>query len=280
MNPPPDWNDEAFDQPPRGFGGPDEQAYPEERQKPKKSLAVRLLIAFSILGALMCCGCCGFGVWWAQSIEPNTDPAAVQGVARDLLKREVPADLFSPEMTLEMKFFSLFQMRMGLFSSQQGEGVLMLIQMRFPTLAGQEAQIEQGMRQQKAQGSKQLIIEETETRMLDLPEIGEVPFQFSRGKDPQSNKDFRQIEAVLPSEGGAAMFLLQLEESAYDEARILEWLTGDANALQQPVDADGKAGGDGVPGEVKPPEAEEGQPAAADRENKTTQCRMRLLTLA
>ncbi|MEO1996111.1 MAG: hypothetical protein ABGZ17_12635 [Planctomycetaceae bacterium] len=186
-----------------------------------------LLVIFGVFG-LVCCGCCGGAWYWFSQQELDMDnPAGARAVAQEVLKQSVPEDMFEPKGSLDFSFFSLFEMKMGLFEAKNGDGVLMIMKMAVPQQPGQEEQFEQALRGQSAQNSKRLVIESSETKTLKLKGIGEVAFQFSKGKETSTNKDYREIQGVLPSPGGGALFLLQMEDEIYDEAAIIEWLTGE-----------------------------------------------------
>ena len=185
-----------------------------------------MLVIFFVFG-LVCCGCCG-GMWyWFSQQEINMeDPDGARAVAQEVLKQPVPEEMFEPKGSMNFSFFSFFEMKLGLFEARDGEGLLMLMKMAVPQQPGQEDQFEQALRGQSAQNSKQLVIESTETKTLDVKGIGEVEFQFSKGKEPETGQVYHQIQGVFPSAGGGTLFLLQMEPSIYDEAAIVQWLTG------------------------------------------------------
>jgi len=232
-------------------------------QKSGMSTLMKVMLVLVLICGLVCCGCCG-GLWfWGSQQELDMDnPAGARAVAQEVLKQPVPEEMFVPKGSMDIGFFSLFEMKMGLFEAKGGDGMLMIMKMRMPQQSGQEQEMEQALKSQTAQHSESLTIESSESKTLNVKGIGEVNFLFSKGKQPESDKDYRQIQGVLPSSGGGALFLLQVEESIYDEAAIIEWLTGQAVAEPDPDGAaedDPPADGD-PPAEDDPP-ADGKQPA-------------------
>jgi len=229
-------------------------------QKPGMSTLMKVMLVLLLICGLICCGCCGGAWFWGSQQDFDMEnPDGAREVAREVLKQPVPEDMFVPKGSMSFGFFSFFEMKMGLFEAAGGEGILMIMKMKIPQQEGQEQEIEQAFKGQTAQHSESLIIESSESKTLNVKGIGEVDFLFSKGKQADSNKVFRQIQGGLPSPGGGALFLLQVEESIYDEAAIIEWLTGQAVAdpgpdagqepegepptdAKQPAD-DGDAGG-------------------------------------
>ena len=185
-----------------------------------------MLVIFFVFG-LVCCGCCG-GMWyWFSQQEINMeDPDGARAVAQEVLKQPVPEEMFEPKGSTNFSFFSLVEMKLGLFEAPDGKGQLLLIKLSLPQQPGQKDQVEQILRDLSDQNRKQPVIESTETKTLDVQGIGEFEFQFSKGKEPETGQVYHQIQGVFHSAGGGTLFLLQMEPSIYDEAAIVQWLTG------------------------------------------------------
>lgn len=223
-----DWS-ERPDDPGNEFGdaaGRDEfrDDYGDPRMTPPKqgmSTAVKVLLILGIVAGLFGCLCCGGIVWVASKQKVSEDPQATRETARDILGTDVPQDLFAPAATMNVDVF-VMTMKLAIFNVQGGEGELFIMEMKAPQQQGGDQALENALRQQSPQNQRNLIVESTETKTLTV-RGQEEDFLFVRGKD-NSGKAFREVRGTFPGNTGTVLLLLQVEESAYDEDRVIEFL--------------------------------------------------------
>ena len=244
---------------------------------PKKkgwSTAFKVIFIIVIVGVLICCSCCGgIGYWLSQQSFNENDPQGAQELATEVLKRPVPEELFAPRSTLQIQFFSFFNLKMAIFEAPQGTGSLVFLKMKLPESANLKEELKNNAR---GDHLSELFIESGEQKTLDVLEIGPIEFSFIKGKNKENKKETRVVEAVFPgSNGEAVLMIIQMEESAYDEPAILEWLTGE-KGLENQNDGANEIPGNGPQQDSKEPpaptnEEQKPQESQTDESKKTPQ---------
>lgn len=192
-------------------------------QQPKQgmSTAVKVLLVLGIIAVLFGCLCCGGVIWVASRQKVSEDPQETRETAREILGTDVPDELFAPVATINFDMF-VMTMKMAVFTVKGAEGEMFIMEMNVPQQDGGEQAMENALRQQSPQNQRALVVESSEAKSITV-RGQEVDFLFVKGKD-NAGKAFREVRGTFTGNTGTVLLILQIEESAYDEGRIIEFL--------------------------------------------------------
>ena len=225
-----DWNDS------NAYRNPDErfEAGPPEKKGMSGGMKI-LLILLAVAGVCLVL-CCGVGFYFARQVGQtmSTDATVIQERTREMADIEIPPQ-FTPTMSMAIQIPLAPKIMMAVYTPAGAEGQLMLMQLDMPMDQAQlndEQQLEQMMRQSGQQGQQRdLEITETEARTFTI-NGQDVTFQFGKGTDQNSGDEFRQVVGAFPGKTGTVILMLQAEESAWDEAAVVQML----ESLGEPVE--------------------------------------------
>lgn len=200
--------------------------YQGQPQKATNTTTKVLLILLAVFGGalLVCCGFCGF---MGYSFQPEmTDEAdAVRARTQEIANIEIP-EQFEPDSAGKIDNF-LMQMNVATYESTVGQGQLMLAQMNFKLFdmpqEQQEAQIQQSLEEQQGEETRNLDIQESETRQFQI-NGKEVSFIFAEGEERRTGDKFHQVSGTFPGKEGTTFLMLQLDEEAYDEEAVVRMI--------------------------------------------------------
>ncbi len=201
------------------------------QRAPKKGMGtgMKIVLVLLCLGGGMFLLCCGVGFYLFSQFKPEikqNDPQAAAKTAQEIVSIEV-AEQFQPSDSIKISgevFGFGMKMKMATYRPVKGQGGLNLMQVHTTNMP-KEFQDAQARQQMKQQGfdNRQLNIEQAETREFEI-RGQKVPFLFTKAKDAQTGKVFRQVTGTFADKKGIVMLMLQVEEEFYDEEAVVRML--------------------------------------------------------
>lgn len=193
---------------------------PQRKAKSGLSGGMKILIGLLIFGALSAVVCCGVGIYLAMNVFSFTEDATkIAEIREEIIGIDIPEEM-PPQIGVRMNMFGAFKMEMAGYGTESEQGLL-LMQMQVGDTSPEELerQLKQQMNQQAASQGKNVTIESSETRVLQV--AGEDrEFVFAVGKDQEGNA-VRQVSGTFTGRNGAGMILFILPEEEWSEETVL-----------------------------------------------------------
>ncbi|MBL4884869.1 MAG: hypothetical protein JKY95_10085 [Planctomycetaceae bacterium] len=195
------------------------------KQKTGCGLKVFLIVLASMGGLSLLC-CCGIGIsLYSMVPQIEQNPVIAQQELETILKIELPEG-FEPQGTIKMKAFSLISMNGVFISSPEDDGMIMV--MGFSGTLATDQGVLDSIRDSIDTGNTEIEVDEIEKGDEQTHERtinGEVvKFQFIKGKTKESQKEVRQIHAVINGAQGPIIFIMSVSEEEWDEEQALKMI--------------------------------------------------------
>lgn len=232
MSPHDEWQDDTD---PQAAG----QAYAGP-VKPRMSTGVKVLLFLLCGGGVCALLCCGVSVYlFQQGLELDRSPEAATAAVTEIVPQlEVP-ESFAPQAKMAFTVpFTDFGMLVATFARAGGKGMLIVSRLNIPTADAE--QLQQQFEQQLQQGGKQsgrrqIRLDEVEKRVFEI-DGQPVTFHFGKGTDSETRQEWRQVSGTLSTADGLVLLVVQVEESDWDEAEVVQMLTSLGPEIEQPAD--------------------------------------------
>jgi hypothetical protein len=173
---------------------------------------------------LLCCGggLIGTFVIGKNSFQMTQDPAEVRQKSSQIADFDVPEG-FQPKVavTMNIPFTGQKLMSMAVFAPPDDDGGVFLTELgQFSANADREqmrAQMEQQMKQQ-GQGPKAKQLNVLDSHDIEV-EINGKPatFKIQKAEDPQTKKQYVQVDGVFDGKGGPGILIAQLKSDDFSE---------------------------------------------------------------
>lgn len=204
------------------FSHDDERFEPELPRKAGMSSGKKaLIILLSIFGGLLLL-CCGGVVYVVSKIKNSAsgDPAVVKQVTQEIVTIDIPVE-YRPIQSVEMDLPIIPKIKMAVYQGATESTSLVLMEINVPA-EDIEAQQDEMRNNMKEQGRGGVELENVEK--LPLTEVTiqgqKVPFQFTKGNDPNTGKKIIQVQGVFKGKNGMIMLMLQVPEADYKRENI------------------------------------------------------------
>lgn len=185
----------------------------------------RLWMVFASLGALgLLAGVClcGFGLYFFQPVF-NHDPAHVAELTQELISIDLSDD-WQPGGTIEWNVLWMMMFRGAYYEWKDAQGQLAIVAVDGQVLDQQDVRSHVVRQLQEAGGTGVVVVEQEESREV-LVDGEPVMFVFQQGKDVNSEILVRLVEGVVNGSRGPVLIALRINQSAWDEQRILHMLS-------------------------------------------------------
>jgi hypothetical protein len=191
------------------------------------STGMKVFLALLIVGGVCAFLCCGGAVWfsyWVKGqVKIETDPVAVQKMADDIAKMDVPPG-YRPAFAFQ---FSA-QMQWAVFSEEASRGTIILAHMG--SLMNQQpqeqmvGQVEESLRQQGNGPMVDPVPGTAESKQKELKVRGQNTFfTFTKGKDPKGGERLK-VTGVFPDKGGRTVVVVSADTAKTSEAEIVKMI--------------------------------------------------------
>jgi hypothetical protein len=172
----------------------------------------------------VCCGTCAIVGYVLFVPQIDQSPAEVERLTQEIVDMRLPDD-FEPQQALRWDNW-LFAARICIYQHRQGRGALQLTEMTIklgdPAVA--EAQIRSQLAEQDSLAEIRVLkvdtSEEREFTLRGQP----VQFLFDAGEDVSSATRYHEVSGQFPGKNGPAKLILQVEDTAWNEAAVVEML--------------------------------------------------------
>lgn len=185
------------------------------------STGVKVLIGCGVIGGVMALACCGGFMYLGMQVAnmATEDPVEVRNISDEIAEIDLP-DEFVPKFGMQGEMFGVGGQ---VAAYEDGEKVLMLMQMKGPAGFDAEQMQREFQRQLDQQGrDTDINVESTEQREITLAGQ-ETTVQIIKGTS-KDGKEMRQVHGVFNGRDGAAFVMYISPEEEWDEGQVIQLL--------------------------------------------------------
>ena len=231
------------------------------------STGVKVLIGCGVIGGVMALVCCGGFMYLGMQVAnmATEDPVEVRNISDEIADIELP-DEFVPKFGMQGEMFGVGGQ---MAAYEDGEKVLMLMQMKGPAGFDAEQMRQEFQRQLNQQGrNTDINIESTEQKEITLAGE-ETTIQIIKGTG-EGGKEMRQVQGVFKGRDGAAFVMYISPEEDWDEELVIQLLETISTG-NEPTDVDKGDTPDADTPSAPTPDAEVEETDAANADESPTE---------